>query len=367
MLRNVYQTLVKPVLFKLDSEKVHVSTVRFGEILGTNERIKEILTDIYSQKKPSLSQNIAGINFSSPVGLSAGFDYEARLTQILAPLGFGFQSVGTITNLPFAGNPRPILGRLPISKSLIVNKGFKNLGADETIKRLSGKKFPIPVGISIGRTNSKDIATQSASIADIISAFVKFETAKLPNSYYELNISCPNLFGSVSFYPPKNLHELLTEIDKLRIKKPIFVKMPISESCSEIAKMIEIITFHSPVGIIIGNLQKDRSTINPDEAKKIENLKGGLSGKPTLKRSNELISLAYKNFGKRLIIIGCGGVFNAQDAFEKIIRGASLVQLITGMVFEGPQLISEINAGLAQKLKKEGFKNIARAVGSKNK
>lgn len=363
MLRAVYQNLAKPIFFKLDAEKVHTSMIRFGETLGKSEAVKEILSDIYSHKSPILSQQIAGINFASPIGLAAGFDYEARLTQILAPLGFGFQSIGSITNLPYRGNPRPMLGRMSKSKSLLVNKGFKNLGAEETIKRLRGKRFPIPLGISIGRTNSKEINTQKDSVADIIASFNKFEQANLGNSYYELNISCPNLFGPVSFYPSQNLHELLTEIDKLKVKKPIFVKMPISESNTDIAKMIEIITLHNPTGIIIGNLQKDRSLLNPDDAHKIEKLKGGLSGKPTFNRSNELIGLAYKNFGAKLIIIGCGGVFNAVDAFEKIIRGASLVQLITGMVFEGPQLISEINKGLASKLKKEGFRSISQARG----
>lgn len=366
MLRLAYRTFAKPILFKLDAEKVHTSIVGFGQLLGQSEGIKEILSDLYSHKSPAISQKILGMKFDSPIGLSAGFDYEARLTQILAPLGFGFQSIGTITNLPYEGNTRPMLSRLPNSKSLLVNKGLKNLGADQTIKNLRQKYFSIPVGVSIGRTNSNDIKTQKASIADIVSSFIKFENSGLSISYYELNISCPNLSSPVSFYPAKNLHQLLTEIDKLKLKRPLFVKLPISESNKDIAKMIEVITFHCPIGIIIGNLQKDRSTLNSSDAKKIESKKGGLSGKPTWKRSNELISLAYRNFGKRLIIIGCGGVFNANDAFEKITRGASLIQLITGLVYEGPQLVSEINAGLTKKLKQRGFKNIAQAVGTRS-
>ncbi len=363
MLNTIYKSLAKPMLFQLNPELVHTSMVRFGEALGSNSSAKEILSDVYSKKGANISQTLAGINFSSPIGLAAGFDYEARLTQILASLGFGFQSVGTITNLPYDGNPSPMLGRMPHSKSLLVNKGFKNLGADGTIKKLSGKTFPIPLGISIGRTNSKAITTQKDSIADIVRAFTKFEQSNLGNKYYELNISCPNLFGSISFYPPRNLHELLTEIDMLNLTKPLFIKMPISEGSKDIAKMLEVVAHHTPTGIIIGNLQKDRSTLNPSDAKKIENLKGGLSGKPTFKRSNDLISLAYKNFGKRLIIIGCGGVFNAQDAFEKITRGATLVQLITGMIFEGPQLVSEINHELEILIKHHGLKNISEAVG----
>jgi dihydroorotate dehydrogenase len=129
------------------------------------------------------------------MGLAAGFDYEARLTQSLFPWGFGFQTVGTITNNPYEGNPRPMLGRLPKSKSLMVNKGFKNLGAETTAKKLKGLTFKIPVGISIGRTNSPKLTTQEESIKDILIAFRKFEKEKIKNAYYELNISCPNLYG----------------------------------------------------------------------------------------------------------------------------------------------------------------------------
>lgn len=332
---------------------MHTLAVCFGEALGESDSAREILADVYVHNSPRLAQRIAGIDFSSPIGLAAGFDYEARLTQILASLEFGFQTAGTITNFPYGGNPPPMLRRLPEMRALLINKGFKNLGADETVRRLQGRQFPIPLGISIGRTNAKKINSQKESIADIVAAFTKFEKANLGNSYYELNISCPNLFGTVSFYPPKNLDDLLKEIDSLKIARPIFVKMPISESNRETAKMLEIICLHSPAGVIIGNLHK-----NP-------NFKGGLSGKPTVLRSNELISLTYRNFGQKLVIIGCGGVFNAQDAFEKITRGASLIQLITGLVFEGPQLVSEINQGLGIILKREGLKNISAALGSK--
>ncbi len=366
MLGNLYQHLAKPVLFQFDPEMVHTSLVRFGEILGSSDKTKTILSNFYSPKDKVLSQKIVGIDFASPIGLAAGFDYEARLTQILPALGFGFETVGTITNLPCEGNPRPRLSRLPKSKSLLINKGFKNLGADQTIQALSAKKFSVPLGISLGKTNCSKINSLKESITDIITAFIKFEKANLGNSYYELNISCPNLSSPISFYPSKNLHLLLEEIDRLKINKPIFVKLPISESISKLAQMIQAITFHCPTGIIIGNLQKDRTTLNDHDAQTIKNLSGGLSGKPTFQKSNELISLAYRNFGQKLRIIGCGGVFCAQDAYLKICLGASLVELITGLVFMGPQLVSEINTGLAILLKNDGFKDLTEAIGSKN-
>ncbi len=339
-----YQYLLKPVLFQFDPEMVHVAMTSFGEQLGEQKWAKKFLKNSLVISSPLISQTVAGIKFASPIGLSAGFDYDAKLTQISGSLGFGFQSVGTITNSPYEGNPKPRLGRLPESKSLMVNKGFKNLGAEKIASKLQKKTFDIPIGISIGRTNS-DKLNQEESVNDIIAAFKKFEENKVKNAYYELNISCPNLMGDVTFYDPNKLDKLLLEVDKLELKKPIFIKMPISNTDKEILEMLKIIANHSPKGIIFGNLL------------------GKLSGKPTFDRSNHLISLAYKNYKKRFIIIGCGGVFSALDAYLKIKAGARLVQLVTGMIYQGPQLISEINHELIKRLKHDNFSHISQAVG----
>lgn len=361
----IYQKILKPFFFILDPEFIHNQMIYFGSILGDTPLIKFIGSKfVYNDK--SLKQKITGINFDNPVGLAAGFDYNSDLTQTLYYLDFGFQTVGTITNLPYKGNPPPRLGRLTKSKSLMVNKGFKNIGVEEISKKIKDLNFKIPTGISIGVTNSKDIKTIKNAIEDIVSAFKIFEKSKIKNSYYELNISCPNLINnkSISFYPPSNLDLLLTAVDKLKTKKPIFVKMPIEKSNQELLKMLKIIVNHKSInGIIIGNLMKDRK--NPDlvlqEVKKFK--VGNFSGKPCEKRSNELIRLAYENYKNRLVIIGCGGVFSADDAYRKIKLGASLVQLITGMIYQGPQLISQINLGLIDLLEKDGFKNISNAVG----
>lgn len=357
-----YQYLLKPILFQFDPEGVHVAMTSFGEQLGKQKWARGLLANQLVKNYPSLSQNLAGIKFNSPIGLSAGFDYDAKLTQISGSLGFGFQTVGTITNNSYEGNPKPRLGRLPKSKSLMVNKGFKNLGAAAIAAKLAGKTFDIPIGISIGRTNSEAL-NQKESVDDIIQAFKAFENAQVKNSYYELNISCPNLKGTVTFYTPAKLDQLLKEIDKLKLKKPLFVKMPISSTDKEILAMLKVIAKHSPAGVIFGNLQKDKSTLNPIETKKFS--VGNFSGKPTFDRSNHLIFLAFKNFKKRFVIIGSGGVFNSDDAYTKIKAGASLVQLITGMVYQGPQLIAEINQDLAKRLKQDNYSNISQAVGTK--
>jgi dihydroorotate dehydrogenase len=364
----IYKNILKPIIFLFDSEMVHDAMTDLGEKMGGLNVVKVLNKSLVRVDDSRLSQKIANIKFENPIGLAAGFDYEARFTQILPSLGFGFMTGGTITNMAYVGNPKPRLGRLPNSKSLLVNKGFKSSGADVVSSRLSKLKFDAPLGISIGRTNSAELKTQKQSIKNIISAFKKFEKVKVKNSYYELNISCPNLIhGDISFYPPRNLNQLLVEIDKLKLKKPIFVKMPIIKTNKETLKMLGIIAKYSPVGVIFGNLQMDRKhpDLDLNEVKKFK--MGYFSGKPTYKRSNELIKLSYKHFKDRFIIIGCGGVFNGKDAYEKITLGASLVQLITGLIYKGPQLASQINFELLDLMEKDGFGKISEAIGTKNK
>jgi dihydroorotate dehydrogenase len=361
-----YEHLLKQILFLTEPEAIHEFMTDFGQVLGKIKPVSKSMKLILNAQDPILEQIFFNIKFKNPIGLAAGFDYEAKLTQILSSIGFGFETVGTITNLSYGGNPKPMLGRLPKSMALMVNKGFKNLGAIETIKKLQNYSFEMPIGISIGRSNNQSCYTQKKSIEDIIKSFEFFEKSKVKHSYYELNISCPNLYGNVSFYPPKNLRELLIELDKLRLKKPVFVKMPLEKSNSEVLKMLNLITSHSPKGVIFSNLSKNRNNkfLIPEEVNKFPVNVGSFSGKPTEKRSNELIKLAYQNFGKSLLIIGCGGIFTATDAYTKIKLGSSLVQLITGMIFRGPLLVSQINIELAELLRKDGFKNISEAIGA---
>lgn len=361
----IYKYIFRPIIFLFDSEGVHNFFTSLGEAMGNNSFIKNILRLIFVRRYKNLSQNISGINFKTPIGLSAGFDYNGSLTQILPSIGFGFGTIGTITNKPYEGNPKPRLGRLIKSQSLLVYKGFKNEGIKKICLKLGKLNFSYPVGLSIGKTNSlTDSMTQEQAIQDIIYSFKEAEKSKLKISYYELNISCPNLFGNVSFYPPQNLSGLLEKVFKLKLSKPVFIKMPISKTDKEVLEMLKVIVKFPIAGVIIGNTQNNRkdTSFNKEELKKYP--VGNFSGKPTEKRSNELIELAYKSYGKKLTIIGCGGVFNAKDAYKKIKLGASLVQLITGLIFEGPQLPASINYDLNKMIKKDGFKNISDAVGT---
>jgi dihydroorotate dehydrogenase subfamily 2 len=343
-----YPRLVKPLFFLINPEHIHVRMVAMGQMMGNFGLTRFLLAYLLQVKDQRLVKKLAGITFPNPVGLAAGFDYNADLTQILGSVGFGFQSVGTITNGAYGGNPRPMLGRLPKSRSLMVNKGYKNLGADQTIAKLEGKRFPIPVGISIGVTNSEKMDSLEKVIQDIKECFQKFERSQVQHKYYELNISCPNLKVGVSLYDPKHLQSLLTMLDSLKVKRPVFIKMPIEKSDSQYKAMLDVILKHRIAGVIIGNLSKDRHNpaIDPSEVDKYA--VGNFSGKPTWESSNHLIEYTRAYVKHKLIIIGCGGIFSPEDAQEKMRRGADVVQLITGMIYQGPQLIGQINAKLTE-------------------
>lgn len=360
----LYRRVLKPILFLQDASAIHIRAIELGNFLSKIPIAKSLFSFLFRPKYPILSRNLFGLNFKTPVGLAAGFDYEGRLTQILPAIGFGFGTIGTLTNSPYAGNPPPILGRLPRSQALMVNKGFKNLGVTTTLNGMRNLKFEYPVGVSIGKTNTPEHKTQEDGIRDVVRAFKKAESFEIPFAYYELNISCPNLFGNIEFYQPEHLEDLLSAIEKLKIRRMVFLKMPISKTDEEIKSIMEVVIRHPFIrAVVIGNLQRDRNNpaLLPEEVGKFS--KGNFSGLPCRERSDELIDLVYRNYGSRIKIIGCGGIFSAKDAYRKIKLGASLVQLITGMIFEGPQLIAQINLGLAEMLKRDGYKSITEAVG----
>jgi dihydroorotate dehydrogenase len=363
-----YRFILKPILFFFPADIVHEKFLELGNFIGKYEKIRKIVAAVFYYENRGLEQTVAGIKFMNPVGLSAGFDYKIDLINILPSLGFGFETVGTITNEEYEGNPRPRLGRLPKSKALLVNKGFKNEGIDKSLEKLDKfYKQDFPVGLSIGSTNKK-FNTYSEVVNDIYTAFEKSQS-EANFDFYELNVSCPNLINMDSLeYSASSEQGLKIILDKLRqlsLTKPVFIKMPLEKSDIEIEKMVEVaIPYNFVVGLIFSNLVKDRS--NPALiGKEVEKAgAGNFSGKPTEKRSNELLALSYKRYKDRFILIGSGGIFTAEDAYKKIKLGATLVQLITGMIYMGPQQIGEINRGIYELLKRDGFSNIGEAVGS---
>lgn len=366
---NIYKGILKPILFLFDPELVHNAFTYKGRLLGRLPLVRYLVSKIYKYESSFLKQEIAGIRFSNPVGLAAGFDYNGKLTQILESIGFGYQSIGTVTYSPYKGNPKPRLVRMPRSKGILVNKGFKSDGIVKVLNRnVREWSDTFQVGISIGATNSKECSTPSAQIEDIIKSFRVLKNHRLTRrfAYIELNISCPNVLGSGSLASPEYLTKVLAGIRTVGINKPLFVKFQLEMDWERVKELVEIMIKYKVDAIILSNLLKSRESMDIDdkERERIKDMKGNISGKPTYNLSNDLIEKVYREYGDKIKIIGLGGIFNAQDAYEKIRRGASMVQLITGMIYEGPKVVSDINRGIVDLLRKDGLSSIQEAVGS---
>jgi dihydroorotate dehydrogenase subfamily 2 len=300
-----------------------------------------------------LEQKIFGIRFRNPIGLAAGFDKDARMISIMEDVGFGFVEVGSLTKLRCEGNTGQRMKRLISKKSLWIYLGLNNRGADETFEEIKYKRFKIPYGISAAKTNCMETVDSNVAIEDYIYTLKKFREIA---AYFTVNISCPNAFGGQPFSDPLLFARLMHRIDGLRLKQPIFVKLSPDLSRQNLDKILEISKKYRVKGFICTNLTKKNTGFES----------GGCSGKMLEKFSDEIIKYVYlktKNWKYRTIIIGVGGVFSAEDAYRKMRLGASLIQLITGMIYEGPGLIGDINRGLVKFMNRDGFKRIDEIVG----
>ncbi len=353
----IYKHLLKQIFFLFDPEKVHDQMIATGRILGSNPLTRGLTALMFDYQNSRLEQTVVGIKFKNPIGLAAGFDKEACLPKILPAVGFGFEEVGSITDQAFDGNERPWMWRLPKEQSLRINYGLKNSGAENIHKRLAGKKFNFALGISIAKTNSEKTSHVETGIEDYFKSFQLFQDV---GDYFTINISCPNTCETAPiFAEPKNLDLLLAKLFSIPKIKPVFIKLSPDLQEDQLQGILQLGNKYPVDGFICTNLTKVNKFKHEG--------KGGFSGKAVEELSNQMLTRVYKFYNGKKIIIGCGGIFSAEDAYKKIKLGASLVQLITGMIFMGPQLISEINQGLVELLKKDGYTNISEAVGVNNR
>ena len=343
--------ILRPLIFKFSPEVAHslaIKALKLNNIPYSKPKDNHILETTFCEKK-----------LSSPIGVAAGFDKNAEVYNPLFNLGFGFVEVGTITPKPQFGNPKPRVFRLEEDEALINRLGFNNSGSEQisqTIKENNKKGF---LGINIGP--NKDSTNR---IDDYLICFRKFYNLA---DYITINISSPNTENLRDFH---NQDELNLLINKLKNEKkelnsniPLAIKVSPDLNDDQINEVSKII-LEQEIEIIIVSNTTDKNRENLKNINKLE--KGGLSGKPIEKISNEAISKFYKILKDKTKIIGVGGVSNGQDAFEKIISGATLVQLYTGMVYRGPRIASKISKELIDLLKNKGFKNVSEAIGTKN-
>ena len=341
----------RPFIFKFSPEVAHSLAIKALKLnnLHFNKSINSKFLEI----------NFLGKNLSSPIGVAAGFDKNAEVYNPLFNLGFGFVEVGTITPKPQYGNPKPRVFRLEEDEALINRLGFNNSGSDEISLRIKKEIKKGFLGINIGP--NKDSQNR---IEDYLICFRKLHTL---GDYITINISSPNTENLRDFHNKSELNSLIKKLKeekkKLNSKIPIAIKVSPDLNEDQIDNVAKILLDEEIEIIIISNTSEK----NRDNLKNINKLeKGGLSGKPIQEISNNTIFKFYKILGNKIKIIGVGGVDTGQSAFEKIISGASLVQLYTGMVYKGPGIASKISYELIDILKNKGFKNVSEAIGTKN-
>ncbi len=359
VLRILYARVFKEIFFVMDPEHIHDIMIDVGEFLGKSKFLRAVTAALFRYRHPMLEQRLVGIDFPNPVGLSGGFDKNGRLTNILPSVGFGFLEIGSVTGEPCAGNAKPRMWRLKKSRSLLIHYGLNNDGAQVIARRLLRKQFSVPIGVNIAKTNSPDTVGKESGTADYLKAYRKMAAV---GDYVTLNISCPNAFGGCPFTQSDYLEYLLERMMALPKTKPIFVKLSPDGTEAEIDAIVALARRFKIDGFVVSNLTKPRK--NPRVVDQEVPELGGMSGKVVEDLSNTLLASLYQKVGKEMILIGVGGIFSAEDAYRKIRSGASLLQLITGMIFEGPQLIGAINQGLAKRLKQDGFAHISEAVGA---
>ena len=362
----VYIHLLKPILFRFTPDYTHRSMLKMSAHISRVSFLRKFVRLIFKRRPDKhLIQIIHGVKFTNPVGLSAGFDKNGETIPSIAALGFGFATVGSVTARECIGNPKPWFHRLPKSKSLIVYVGLANQGVKAVLARV--KNYPadsiahFPIVLSVAKTNVKEVVSVEEGIDDYLTS-LKLARKEKNISLFEVNISCPNTYGGEPFTSPDRLEKLLLDIDKLGLEKPVFIKMPIDRPWKEFEQILDTAVKHKIDGVTIGNLLKDRKLAKLAEELP-DTIKGNLSGKPTWQASNDLIKRTYQKYGDKLTIVGAGGVFSADDAYIKIRLGASLIDVVTGLIFKGPQLVAQINDGLIRLLKRDGFENISQAVG----
>ncbi len=360
----LYRSLLRPLLFRLPAETAHELALHSLSISPKFGR--KLISEGYS-KSPFGELRRFGLTFSNPVGLAAGFDKDGIALESLAALGFGFIEAGTVTQRPQPGNERPRLFRLPMDRALINRAGFNNRGAADFVKRVARHKPQCVLGVSIGK--NKDVPLNRA-IEDYLRTF---EIVYPVADYIAVNVSSPNTPGLRDLQQSSHLEALLIALrdrnQQLAEKSghqllPLLVKLSPDLNDADLEEVVGVAQDTGVAGLIATNTTTNRNGLKTDSATVKAFGEGGLSGAPLRNRATRVVATLHKLLGGSIPIIGVGGIFNADDAWQMISAGASLIQIYTGFIYEGPGIIREINEGLRKILSREGFVSFDEAVGS---
>lgn len=338
----MYKLILRPILFWFDPEEVHYFTFSLVKFIAKIPFVPQLLKSIYEVEDKRLEREVFGLKFKNPVGLAAGFDKDAKLYKELSHFGFGFIEIGTLTPKPQDGNPKKRLFRLKEDSAIINRMGFNNGGVDAAVLRLKENK-----GVLIGGNIGKNKVTPNENATS--DYLICFDALFKYVDYFVVNVSSPNTPNLRELQEKKPLTELLNSLQSHNLlhekPKPILLKIAPDLTNEQLLDIIDIVNDSKIAGVIATNTTISREGLQSEN--KIET--GGLSGKPLTERSTEVIRFLSEKSNKAFPIIGVGGIHSAEDAMEKLEAGASLVQLYTGFIYEGPNLIKEINQKILEK------------------
>ncbi|OMP31284.1 quinone-dependent dihydroorotate dehydrogenase [Mangrovimonas sp. DI 80] len=335
----MYKLIVRPLFFLFDPEKIHHFTFSLIRILHKIPLVPSIFRGLYLVEDKRLERELFGLKFKNPVGLAAGFDKDAKLYKELGDLGFGFIEIGTLTPKAQPGNPKKRLFRLKADSAIINRMGFNNGGVEEAVERLKKNK-----GVLIGGNIGKNKVTPNETAVEDYK--ICFNALFDYVDYFVVNVSSPNTPNLRALQDKEPLTHILKTLKDLNAEKsspkPILLKIAPDLSDEQLMDIIDIVKDTKIEGVIATNTTISREGLKSESKEET----GGLSGKPLTQRSTEVIRFLSEKSNKAFPIIGVGGIHSAEDALEKLDAGASLVQLYTGFIYEGPKLISKINKAI---------------------
>lgn len=351
----IYRALVRPLAFRLDPERAHDLSI------GGLSLLAPLLARIPSPlvvRDARLSRTVMGLSFPNPVGLAAGYDKNARAAGAWPGLGFGFAEMGTVTALAQPGNPRPRIFRLPADRALVNRLGFNNDGAEAVARRLRaaerrGRLGRIPIGINIGKSKVTDL---DRATDDYLTSFRLLRSFA---DYLVVNVSSPNTPGLRELQDRRHLEQILGALVSENTQGrpvPLLVKLAPDLGAPAVDEAVDLALELRIAGIVVSNTTITRDGLASPPA--LAGQAGGLSGRPLTVRSTDLIRHVARRAAGRLVVIGVGGVFDADDAWDKLAAGASLVQVYTGLIYQGPTLAREINRGILRRMEREGLRSL---------
>jgi len=336
----MYKSIIRPILFKSKPEDAHRKVFKMLS-LADKLGLKSLIKSMYNIEDKSLEREVFGIKFPNPVGLAAGLDKNGDVFDMLGFMGFGFVEIGTVTPKAQPGNPKPRMFRLVNDSAIINRMGFNNMGVDEMVKKLRAKKSNVIIGGNIGKNK---LTPNEKADEDYVKAF---NTLYNYVDYFVVNVSSPNTPNLRELQDKEPLTKLLTKLKKLNSQKgsqkPILLKIAPDLTNEQLDDIIDIVKMTRIDGLVATNTTISREGLSYDEAYVKEIGNGGLSGKPLTERSTEVIKYIVDKSEKSIPVIGVGGIMTVQDAIDKLNAGASLIQIFTGFIYNGPSFAKEIN------------------------